>query len=301
MINSPITNSKNIVREKTIATDFIIQGYKKMYGIDVKRFFTNLDHIYQYKCLDSGFRFFYPFTTVGDSKFYEEIEKFPWYYMDWKWEHQSSLAFIKKVDTVLEVGCGKGVFLKKLGSIGIIATGLELNENAVREGLQNGLHILNELIEDHETNNKGKYDVVCSFQVFEHVTDLRQVLQSSINVTKKGGKLIMSVPNNDSFLKNDTAGILNIPPHHMNLWDKNFLKKLAPLFNLRLECITYEPLQNYHSGHYYGIQLSKIKRKSPVLGKIISILLPFRFVVPLINLLRPLIKGHTIMAVYTKI
>ncbi len=95
---SPITGSNNVVLDKKIPTSLIINSYKKGLNVDVKRFFHSVDEINVYKCLDTDYRFYHPFDITGDDSFYQELERFPWYYMDSKWEHEVASDFINKND-----------------------------------------------------------------------------------------------------------------------------------------------------------------------------------------------------------
>ena len=228
-IKSPLTNSTNIKLERSIKTALIIDKWQKD-GIDVSRFFVNLDEIKLYRCLDSGYRFFYPFNLEGDNQFYQDLQKFPWYYFDWKWEYNIALKQIKPGDKVLEIGCGDGSFLKKLSEKNIKVRGLEFNEEAIKKCRERGLNVTGETIQEHAQNHKNEYDVTCSFQVMEHIADIKNALTASLGVLKKGGKLIISVPNNDSFLGKDKFNLMNLPPHHMGLWDEKSLKNLEKFF-----------------------------------------------------------------------
>jgi len=228
-VKCPLNNSTNIKLERSIKTALIIDKWQKD-GIDVSRFFVNLDEIKLYRCLDSGYRFFYPFNLEGDNQFYQDLQKFPWYYFDWKWEYNIALKQIKPGDKVLEIGCGDGSFLKKLSEKNIKVRGLEFNEEAIKKCRERGLNVTGETIQEHAQNHKNEYDVTCSFQVMEHIADIGNALTASLGVLKRGGKLIISVPNNDSFLGKDKFNLMNLPPHHMGLWDEKSLKNLEKFF-----------------------------------------------------------------------
>ena len=304
-VKSPLTGLPRTRLDKTLDAEFIIQSYKKQLHIDVSRFFQGIKKIQIYKCLDTGYRFYYPFNTSGDSKFYEYLEKFPWYYMDWKWEHKIASNLIKPKNRVLEIGCGRGSFIKKIQQKGADCIGLELNENAVSYGQDKKVNILKESIQNHAKNNNERYDVVCSFQVVEHIAKIKEFLQSSINVLKPGGRLVISVPNNDSLiLKYYDNIVLNMPPHHMGMWDINSLISIQKKFNLQLDNVFFEPLQNYHL-EYASLYLEE-KLSSRLLRK-------YHFIPPLIRkIARPFWKfcakemseyifGQTIVATYIKI
>ncbi|OGD32456.1 hypothetical protein A3C91_02350 [Candidatus Azambacteria bacterium RIFCSPHIGHO2_02_FULL_52_12] len=303
-IKSPLTGSDNVEKESEIRTDFLIKHYREQLGVDVRNYFKGIDTVGIYRCLDSGYRFYHPFNITGDGKFYEELQKNAWYYMDWKWEHGKALAMVRDAKTVLEVGCAQGEFLEKVHAQKIDCTGLELNAHAAGVGRKKGLHILEESIQDHARKNKERYDVVCSFQVAEHIAPIGEFLRASLDALKPGGKLIISVPNNDSIVfKSGNDMILNMPPHHMGLWDMHSLISLQRFFPVRIEDILLEPLQTYHKGYARDIIQKKLheklKKRSlawlPGVGKISN-----RFINMNVQALVEYIIGHTIMAVYTK-
>ena len=300
-IKSPLTNSTNIKLERSIKTALIIEKWQKD-GIDVSRFFVNLDEIKLYRCLDSGYRFFYPFNLEGDNQFYQDLQKFPWYYFDWKWEYNIALKQIKPGDKVLEIGCGDGSFLKKLSEKNIKVRGLEFNEEAIKKCRERGLNVTGETIQEHAQNHKNEYDVTCSFQVMEHIADIKNALTASLGVLKKGGKLIISVPNNDSFLGKDKFNLTNLPPHHQGLWNENSLKNLEKIYPLKLEKIYLEPLQTYHYRLYYGIIFADKIRKifCPLAKPINKILGRISLYLMVHTNLPQKIKGHTVIAVFLK-
>jgi len=262
-----------------------------------------LSEIYLYKCLDTGYKFYYPFNLEGDNQFYKDLQKFSWYYMDWKWEYNEAYKLIKPKEKILEIGCGKGDFIKKLSQAGISSTGLEFNEEAIKKCRDNGLIVSKETIQGHAKNNQTVYSTVCSFQVMEHITEIGEAIKASLAGLKTGGKLIISVPNNDGFLKYDKLNLFNLPPHHMGQWDEYSLKNLEKNFNIKLNKIIFEPLQTYHYRFYYNTMLgNKINKIFGLLGKYINIMLGRISLYLLVHTNLPKkIKGHSIIAIYTKI
>lgn len=298
-IKSPLTYSDNTLLEKTIFTREIIQAYQENFKIDVSRYFNGLETIYIYKCLDTGFRFFYPFNIAGDGKFYEQFQQFDWYYMDWKWEHETALQYIRPSMKVLEVGCARGSFIEKLSKSNIDSVGLELNEDAVLMGQKKGIKIFNQTVQEHAIANTGKYDVVCSFQMMEHIVPIREVLQASITALKKGGKLIISVPNNGSFIKL-SVNYLNMPPHHMGLWNEEVFRNIAKIFNLKIGNVHFEPLQEYHKEYFIntmtGYYLKKYRSVAFIANRIIPRLIP-----KITALFMKKTRGHTMEGVFEKL
>jgi 2-polyprenyl-3-methyl-5-hydroxy-6-metoxy-1,4-benzoquinol methylase len=302
---SPITGRKNVVLEKTIHSQELIEKYRGMKTpVDVARFFEHNKDIQIYRCLDTGYRFYYPFNITGDDKFYQQLEKFSWYYMDWKWEHGIAEKLIKKGDKVLEIGCAKGAFLKKIREKGARVEGLEMNSAAMVECKKNGLSVYPETIEKFSIDKKNIYDVVCSFQVLEHVADVKNFIESSLSILKPGGIMIISVPNNDSFILRDLDIVLDMPPHHMGLWNINSLIKLQNYFSLTIQNIFIEPLQSYHCGFarkYVTEKLDTILKKK--IGKLKQLVMPFmsKFIYFSIYANAENMIGQTVLATYQKI
>ena len=253
-----------------------------------------------YKCESSGFRFYYPFDINGDALFYSKLQKYDWYYIPWKWEHEICKGMIRKGSKILEVGCGKGSFLKKIyQEKGAEITGLELNKEAIREGEKNGVPILDETIQNHALKNNEQYDMVCSFQVLEHISDVNSFIQAKLDCLKKNGKLVIAVPNNDSFIKFDKTNLLNLPPHHMGLWNPCSVKALGKVFNIKLERIYLEPLQEVHFPWYFFTQISRIQGRNKFIGKIVE-KLSLPVYKPFLQLTNRFIVGQTMLAVFEK-
>jgi SAM-dependent methyltransferase len=298
-IISPLTRGKNVQFERNISCAFLVKEYMRKFSIDVSKYLDGLKSVSVYRCNDTGLRFYSPSNIDGDSVFYEQLQAFPWYYMNWKWEHEEVQRIISKNDKVLEIGCAQGAFVEVLEKSGVKVSGLELNSTAVKIAQSKGLTIFEETIEQHALNNREAYDVVCSFQVMEHIADLKSVIESSLHALNKGGKLIISVPNNNSFIKNSPYDILNMPPHHMCLWDGSSLKNIQNYFNLSIEKIIYEPLQPYHYGNYLYCKLYALLKNRFLVNTIFKVT-TLLHMHKLLSLVRNKIPGHTIIAVYLK-
>jgi hypothetical protein len=75
-----------------------------------------------------------------------------------------------------------------------------------------------------------------------------------LKALKKGGKLIIGVPNSNPFLyKYDKYHTLNLPPHHMGLWNKFSLANLANYFPMSVDNIIVEALQQHEFEYYFKI------------------------------------------------
>lgn len=197
-IYSPLVHKGKVRKIKDIEVATLVKKYQDRFGISTERFFRDLDRISIYQCTETGYSFYYPFNLDGDSFFYEELQRWKHYYEPWKWEHQVALDRLKGDEKILEIGSGTGGFLGTLSERKFDITGLELNEKAVKESRANGWKVSNQTVQNHALEYPEKYDVVCSFQVVEHIAAVKSFIQASLDCLKPGGKMIISVPNNDS-------------------------------------------------------------------------------------------------------
>ncbi len=304
-IKSPVSKSGNVILEEELSCQLIIDAYKRDYGIDVSEYFTGIDNVKIYKCLDTKYRFYFPFSLAGKSNIYEELQKMPGYY-ELRLEHQIAESFFTPNESVLEIGCGHGLFIEKLQAKGISCTGLEFNQAAVKVGIEKGLNILSQDIFEHSKEHGGSYDIVYFFQVLEHITQVNEFLQACIDVLKVGGKLIVGVPNSNPFLyKYDKYHTLNLPPHHMGLWDTTALANLQNFFSLRLNGVLVEPLQDCDYDRYFKLQAQQLKSQSKLSSMIIETFLvdlrPTRIRRQLQKFISKWVPGRNLLAVYTKI
>ena len=246
-----------------VATRSLKDLYRRA-GLDVSRYLASTDEIRLNKCVTCDLGFFAP-HCAGDDVFYEELQQFDWYYQSEKPEYEYARRFITGGDAVLEVGCGKGAFRAWLPASAAY-TGLEFNGEAVRKARSAGLRVLKQPIEAHAAIAPGNYDVVCSFQVLEHVPQPRGFVQACIQALKPGGKLILAVPSEDSFLGLAEDAHLNMPPHHALRWSDQALRNLAHREGLSVINLWHEPVADFHEewhkdtlARHYFVQLGLSK------------------------------------------
>lgn len=195
-MNSPISGSKNVTKLSVISPQEISRDWITQIGFDVGQKFTKISEIEYWRCNDTNLHWYAPNEVAGGPEFYSRIEKYDWYYMEDKWEFQAAIDLLKDEDLVLEVGVGFGYFLERCRARGIKITGIELSPSAAKRARENGFEILEEDIQTL-ANLKivDKFDVVCAFQVLEHVTEPGLFLQGMLDNLKVGGRIILSVPN----------------------------------------------------------------------------------------------------------
>lgn len=296
-IKSPVNGSTRLRLVRRFDAAAVIRSYQDLYNIDVRAYFEGQQQLELYECLDSGLQFYYPHTIVGDGRFYESIQKFDWYYREEKWEFSQGAELINNDDKVLEIGSGAGHFLTMLQAKTPHAEGLELNEDAVRKIKAKGMtgHLMK--VGDFELmpGTRNAYDVVCSFQVYEHIENIGEVIRSSLNLLKPGGRLIVSVPNNNCLFNEPSINPFNMPPHHQGLWYPETFEKLSGLFDIRLLSVHFEP-STFINGFRLAAADVQIKRASGA-GRTLQYLRSLGTVFGNSELR----KGRTMLACYEKL
>ncbi|MBX2930491.1 MAG: class I SAM-dependent methyltransferase [Chitinophagaceae bacterium] len=297
MLKSPITGSENISKE----IELDIQKIKELYAdlnVDVSVFFKNYTSISIYQCNDSGYRFYYPFDIMGDDHFYEQLSfENEDYYPEKKWEFIKAISAIRKDDTLLEVGCGNGYFLDLCKKKNIAATGLEINQKSIANCTKKGLNVLSEYVQEHAIKNAEKYDIVCSFQVLEHIVDVDDFIKACMQCLKPGGKLIYAIPNSNPYLfRYDIYHTLNLPPHHAGLWNKKALHNLKKYYPLNVCSIETEPVI-VHYKKWWDVHLNHLREKRNFWYRILKLIprIVYKRLVQISNA-----EGAYILAIYEK-
>lgn len=243
----PLCGSSEVKCQESIKVSDIDELYSRETKISVKSIFGELKTIHLCNCSKCDLQYFYPMVS-GTQEFYENLQKFDWYYFDDKPEFDFASQYIKSGDDVLEIGSGKGAFAKKISSNPY--TGLEFSQQAISFAKENGILLLAQSIESYAKENISKHDVVCNFQVLEHVSDVNGFLSSSVSCLKPGGLMIVSVPASNSFSRHVRNFCLDMPPHHLTRWSDIAITNLAKQYGLELVTIHHENLQDAHKKFY---------------------------------------------------
>ena len=98
---------------------------------------------------------------------------------------------------VIEVGCGDGIILERLRSLGHAVTGVEPDPSAAAVARGRGLTIHQAKAEDLPTTLRdGQSDLVILSHVLEHCLDPAAALANCRRALKPGGRIMVEVPNN---------------------------------------------------------------------------------------------------------
>jgi 2-polyprenyl-3-methyl-5-hydroxy-6-metoxy-1,4-benzoquinol methylase len=170
-------------------------------------------------------------------------------YVNDRWEFSEAQKDLVGTQSLIEIGCGEGKFLKKIHNIVPCIIGIEYNEHAIKTARDNGFTIYtsDEYIEK-------KFDAIIAFHVLEHMANPINFIQSLSNMINDHGKIYLSVPNQDGPIQFIEPCIHNMPPHHATRWHAKTFKVLADRLHLSIEKIEFEPLaitDHYYYTHYW--------------------------------------------------
>lgn len=185
-------------------------------GTDVTGAFQGRDTIARYRCELTGMLFWRPQAIAGDEAFYQALSaNHRDYYRETRWEYEPALRLLRPDARLLEVGCGRGYFLRAAERSVAHAEGIELNREAIANKVATStVHAVP--LEEFADAHPASFDVVCTFQVLEHVPDPARYLADCHRLLKPGGLMVFSVPNHDYVIHRDMLDPLDLPPHHMN-------------------------------------------------------------------------------------
>lgn len=308
MTQCPHCHSSRKTTSRRLQTADLMKIYGSL-GIDVSTDLNGHTTLDLERCDDCDCLYFYP-VLPGSPAFYEQLMRQTWYYPSEKSEFSFAARLVNPQDSVLEIGCGRGAFAEHIRDNDY--TGLEYTDASVNAARERGLNVLRESIEDYVARTGRQHDVVCFFQVLEHVPDVKSFLEAAVACLKPGGLLIISVPSADSFLDCVVNNILNMPPHHVTRWSEKALNSIAERHGLQVMASEKEVLVDEHLVSYLEtlalMGLSKRYRETPPLmdlsfGYRLRIRLASRFarwLAPVFSKrsLRPV--GHSITFAYRK-
>ena len=118
----------------------------------------------------------------------------------WRAGQQRRLEMIHKFaehrinGTILENGCGVGMYVEKLTDLGARVIGLEYDKERAIEAHLRSKEIFNAAGEFIPLPS-GTFDLILSHEVIEHVQDDRAAIREMIRVLKVGGRAVIFCPN----------------------------------------------------------------------------------------------------------
>lgn len=250
----PLCSSSAVHVERTLRRSALVEEWRQWPGLDISDELHDMDEIPQSRCAGCGLVFF-PGEASGGAALYEALQAFPWYYLADKWEYSEALRDIPAGAHLCEPGCGRGDFLARaIAERDVVALGLELNADAAGAARARQLPVEVRSLESVAATHPGTFDVVCSFQVLEHVPNPGEHLRAAHELLKVQGRLLLGLPNTDSFLGREDNP-LDRPPHHISRWSVDVVRLALPALGFRVVRTANEPLTTFHTRSFLVAQL----------------------------------------------
>jgi 2-polyprenyl-3-methyl-5-hydroxy-6-metoxy-1,4-benzoquinol methylase len=207
---------------------------------------NSIDAFEIYRCPNCALEFSNPMVLLEN--IYTRLYKNSAYPERWEFSQVLKKLQERHVESLFEIGCGKGIFLSKVKSIGINCFGIDLSQEAIELCRQQGLNAkvaeteeIGSWIESHY--KKTWVDTFVVFQVFEHLAHPAEFLSHIGGYLQKNGCVFISVPSSKRPQKKlEILESFDYPPHHLTRWTEKAFEEIAKNSGFRLVEIIYEPL-----------------------------------------------------------
>lgn len=153
------------------------------------------------------------------------------------WDNDNIIALLSQTQnpkpfSLLEIGCGTGVFLDKAKKHGFDCHGLELSEYAANFVRQMGIPVETKSIED-ASYPQNSFDAIVMREVIEHLPHPLESLKTVHSWLKPGGVLFMATGNYDCPERKlrGSDWFYFMPEGHLNIFSnrtmRNYLQKVG--------------------------------------------------------------------------
>lgn len=129
--------------------------------------------------------------------------------------------------TLLDVGCGNGIFLKNSKLYDFEPFGLDISTKFIAY-FKNILKIRLINADIRSYKSKRKYDILTLNQVIEHFSDPANIIRNCYNLLNTNGLISIATPNIESFTSKIRQEDFDyfIPPEHLSYFSINSLKSM---------------------------------------------------------------------------
>ncbi len=145
---------------------------------------------------------------------------------------------------ILDFGCGWAQTLRFFSTKGADCYGCDPAIEAVQYARSQGLNVVQTKMHSVDVFNEQKFDVVLLLNVLEHLSDpVKTVIEIKSKVLRKGGVLVIEVPNDFNILQQCAVKVHKIkpwwiaPPAHLNYFSRESLTALLSRNGFSIEKI----------------------------------------------------------------
>jgi SAM-dependent methyltransferase len=130
--------------------------------------------------------------------------------------------------SLMEVGCGSGFFLSEAARMGIAeVSGVEPSQEAIEHADPELRGRIRCALYDTETFEPERFDVICAFQVFDHVPDPAGMLRACFCHLRPGG-MVLFINHDSGALTNRLLGERSpiVDVEHTALYDRSTMRRI---------------------------------------------------------------------------
>ncbi len=238
-----------------ISTRDLVRAWRQDFGIDVAALFTGVDDLNLQRDAETGIISFEP-KVLGDAAFYQALRRFKWYHPSRKLEHAHAAASIPHGARVLDIGAGNGDFAGYLSGASYL--GLESDVEAVQTAQAMGRHLRAlSMAEWCAADAFYPADIVSAFQVLEHVDDPKRFIEEMARCAAPQGRIILGVPDAESYIADLPDFMLNAPPHHVSWWTEAAVRNLIEAAGLEVARVTRFPVEPWEYQLWWMARFAK--------------------------------------------
>lgn len=215
------------------------------------------------ECSDCGLVFLSSIEHIDDNYYEESNMSEDLNVKEWLNEtivdDERRFNFVKEMiinKNIADFGSGAGGFLMRAKDVAKSVVGIELDSKIVEHYKQNEINHSAEI----DTIENDSLDVITAFHVIEHLSEPREILEALVRKLKKGGKLIIEVPNSDDALltvyKNEAFSNFTYWSPHLFLYNAKTLTLLCKPLHVDIDFTKY--IQRYSiANHLYWLSNSR--------------------------------------------
>lgn len=165
------------------------------------------------------------YRSENGKRFHGPIEKMIYI---WRLQRKKRIENHAGKGKILDIGCGRGLFLDIMRTHGWTVMGVEFGQAAVEKASSAyGIDVISETRMQNELPDE-EFDVITMNHVLEHVFNPVKTIQECARTLKNGGLLVISVPNilslQASFGNRDWFHL--DPPYHLHHFSEQGLTNL---------------------------------------------------------------------------
>ncbi|AMR31829.1 hypothetical protein A0256_10550 [Mucilaginibacter sp. PAMC 26640] len=204
------------------------------------------------QCNNCRFAFADPFIA-GDYQFYNLL---PHATADdaglWKWDQSKTYDTIARLiaggkqPKLLEIGASTGNFIGPISQLLDKKNLFCLEYSTIGIERIRKMGIAAEAWDFRELHSKkefaNRFDIICLFQVLEHLDRMEDTFATFNSIIKPGGHLFIGVPNSARIAFNERNGaLLDLPPNHIGRFNEASFRILGDKFGWQIAEIGVEP------------------------------------------------------------